>query len=154
MKEKSYGICPYIIDNGKIFILLNKTNCTSFNYNFFKGKIEEGETIEETAIREFQEEAGIIIDKIHLEEYFFQNGAKHIGIYLVDFSNYIEKDFKFQTREIYSAAWIDINNTIMVPNNQSVILNNIILYLYQRLPSLNRCKVVNKYNLKSKCPIY
>lgn len=58
MKKYSYGICPYIIRENKVFILLNQTSYKS-TWNFFKGKIEEGETIHQAAQREFAEEVGL-----------------------------------------------------------------------------------------------
>ena len=121
-KEFSYGVVPYLIINGSYFLLLNKTSKSSY-YNFFKGKTEPNESKEDTAIREFLEETGVLIDKENLEDYVEQkNKRKDIGIFLLDFSKYNNKIFKFDEKEIYSATWVNINNYIEVSKNQKEIL--------------------------------
>jgi len=127
MKEKSYGICPYQIMNGHIYVLLNKTSEKSY-FNFFKGKIEDNESIEECAKREFKEETGIDIDISDFENYFFQQSRrKDIGIYLVDWIKYSKKIFHFQKREIWSATWVQLEN-IETSKNQQKIINDIELF--------------------------
>jgi len=104
-KEKSFGIAPYKIDNDKVFILMNKTGRIG-DWNFFKGKIEDNEGVEDCAIREFFEETGIKVKNYQLEEFFFQkNKKKDIGIYLVNFTDKNPK-FKFDKREIFFADWV------------------------------------------------
>jgi len=131
MKLHSYGICPYKIINGHFFVLLNKTSKESYN-NFFKGKIEENESITECALREFQEETGITVDINDLEDYFFQKSPrKDIGIYLLDWVKYENDDFNFQEKEIYSAAWVHINN-IEMSKNQQKIMDDIQLFFKRK----------------------
>jgi len=128
-KEKSYGICPYIIEDDCIKVLLNTSSWVS-DYNFFKGKIEPNESIKECSIREFLEETSISIDIKDLGEYFFQkNKRKDIGIYLVDYTKYKGMVIEVQEEEIYGYAWLDINNTIILSKNQREIFENIRKYL-------------------------
>jgi len=132
MKAHSYGICPYRIKNGKIEILMNKCNKYS-KWNFFKGKIENGETFKECALREFQEETGIKLNENELENYFFQtNPSKNIGIFLYNFTNN-EYNFKFQKREIYEAKWLNIDNLNEISKNQSKIYNEILKLLKPKI---------------------
>jgi 8-oxo-dGTP pyrophosphatase MutT (NUDIX family) len=143
-KQYSYGICPYIIINGSFFILLNKTSKNS-SFNFFKGKIRDGETKEQAAIREFYEEAGVKITEEDLEERFSQkNSKKNIGIYLVDFTKYNHMPFKFQKREIYSAMWINVSKEVEMSKNQKKIFSDIILHfkskkVIQNIKDVNVC---------------
>ncbi len=58
MKEYSYGICPYKIENSKVQILLIQPKGHT-EWGFIKGKIDVGETKEECAIRECLEETNI-----------------------------------------------------------------------------------------------
>jgi 8-oxo-dGTP pyrophosphatase MutT (NUDIX family) len=134
-KEFSYGLCPYSIMNGYFYVLLNKTSEESY-YNFFKGKIEDGEVPEEAAQREFFEETGILVDKKDFEEYFTQkNPRKDIGIYLVDWSKYQHLPFHFQEKEIWSATWVQLKE-IETSKNQQKIVNDIELFFKPRKQQL------------------
>jgi len=141
MKKFSYGIVPFKIINNKYFILVNKTSEMSY-FNFFKGKIENGETPSDCAIREFYEEAGIKVQGKHLEKYFSQKSRrKDIGVFLVDWYNYLE-DFTFQKEEIWSAYWarpIDVE----VSNNQKKIMLQIIDYFTEKENTLEKYQIIN-----------
>jgi 8-oxo-dGTP pyrophosphatase MutT (NUDIX family) len=130
MKEFSYGICPYKIIDNQYYILLNKTSAISY-FNFFKGKIENDESPSDCAIREFYEEAGIVVKGTHLEDYFSQKSKrKDVGVFLVDWYNYTE-DFTFQKDEIFSAEWVKPLD-VEVSNNQKKILNDIIAFVIEK----------------------
>ncbi len=125
LKEQSFGICPYLLMNGTIYVLLNRTSKSSY-YNFFKGKTEFKEKPEDTAIREFNEETGVKVNREDLEDYYFQvNPNKNIGIYLVSFSKYKDYTFDFNKNEIWSAAWVSLATFIDMSKNQQQILENI-----------------------------
>ena len=134
-KEQSYGICPYTIILGNFFVLLNKTSEESY-YNFFKGKIEEGETTEQCAQREFFEETGVKVDSKDFEDYFFQKSSrKDVGIFLVDWARYQQFPFYFQEKEIWSATWVRLKS-IEVSKNQQEIINSIELLFKPRFQQL------------------
>ena len=57
IKETSSGVVLFRKENDKILFLL--LHYPSGHWDFVKGKMEEGETPHETAIRETQEETGI-----------------------------------------------------------------------------------------------
>jgi len=134
-KEYSFGLCPYQIMNGHFFVLLNKTSEESF-FNFFKGKIEEGETYEECAKREFFEETGIDVNISDFEDYFFQKSyRKDVGIFLIDWVKYQDKNFNFQEQEIWSSHWVRLND-IQTSKNQQKIINDIQLFFKPKENSL------------------
>ena len=58
IEETSSGVVLFRKENDKILFLL--LHYPSGHWDFVKGKMEEGETPHETAIRETQEETGII----------------------------------------------------------------------------------------------
>jgi 8-oxo-dGTP pyrophosphatase MutT (NUDIX family) len=140
MKEFSYGICPYKTIGDNIYILLNKTHSKS-SWNFFKGKIEHNETIVDTVIRELKEETNISISSSILEQYFFQtNKRKDIGIFLVDWNVIDASEMILDKKEIYSAKWFNIKDEIRISKNQSLILFDILTFLFQKLEYLKKIK--------------
>lgn len=61
-------------------------------WNGFGGKVEKGETIEEAAIRETREEAGIRIKKINklgILEFIYQDGSGNMEVHI-----FYAKEFK------------------------------------------------------------
>ena len=143
MKVKSYGICPYQIMNGDIYILMNKTSKSSW-WNFFKGKQEKNEKPQETAIREFYEETGVLVDKKDLEDYFEQiNTRKDIGIWLLDFTSYNNRQFNFQEKEIWSASWVNLSKTVETSKNQQKIYNKIYDFFLQKRKELHELYKLN-----------
>lgn len=143
-KEYSYGIAPYMVMSGYFYILLNKTSSES-HFNFFKGKIEQGENIRECAIREFKEETGVGVDIMDLETYYFQKSPrKDIGIFLVDWSKYKHLPFHFQEKEIWSAVWVALKD-IETSKNQQEIIDKIELDFESRKQQLRDfCGVSNE----------
>lgn len=142
-KEFSYGICPYLIISGYFYVLLNKTSEESY-FNFFKGKQESDETIEQCAIREFSEETGINVDIKDLETYYFQKSSrKDVGIFLIDWSKYQHLPFHFQEREIWSATWVRLKD-IETSKNQQEIINKIELDFKSRKQQLRNLYIPAK----------
>lgn len=66
IEETSAGVVLFRRENSKILFLL--LNYPSGHWDFVKGKMEEGETTHQTAIRETREETGIT-DIIFLEDF-------------------------------------------------------------------------------------
>ena len=143
-KEYSYGLCPYQIMNGHFYVLLNKTSKESY-YNFFKGKQEGGESIEECAKREFFEESGVHVDISNFEDYFYQKSPrKDVGIFLVDWAKYQHMPFHFQEREIWSASWVLLKD-IETSKNQQKIINDIELLFKPRKKQLRNLYFPENY---------
>jgi 8-oxo-dGTP pyrophosphatase MutT (NUDIX family) len=130
MKEYSYGICPYYKVQDEIYIMLIQPK-GHVEWGFAKGKIEENESREECAVREFYEETGLTINKAVLENYFEQkNKRKDVGIFLVNIFN-MNKDDKInlQSKEVHKIKLFNITDKIDIYKNQEIILNDIIKYL-------------------------
>lgn len=151
MKEYSYGICPYFIEDNNIYIVLCKANKPD-NYGFFKGKNETNESIYETAVREFKEEAGIQLNIKKLEDYFYtENKKKNIGIFLYEFHKSDLKKIIVDRKEIYSFDYFGINdiNSNEILNNQKLIFNSITTFLTIKRTNLRkfrtRKKIIKKY---------
>jgi diadenosine hexaphosphate hydrolase (ATP-forming) len=76
-----------------------------------KGHLEPGETLEEAALREIEEETGIsdleIINKAGIQKYLFKDGEneihKSVHIFLVRSEG--DETIKVQTEEISEAEW-------------------------------------------------
>lgn len=130
MKEYSYGICPYYKVQDEIYIVLIQPK-GHVEWGFAKGKIEENETKEECAVREFYEETGLKVNIESLENYFEQNNKrKDVGIFLVNIFN-MNKDDKInlQSKEVHKIKLFNITDKIDIYKNQENILNEIKHYL-------------------------
>lgn len=71
--KKVLTLCLVTMD-GKVLLGMKKRGFGAGRWNGFGGKVEEGETIEEAAKRETQEECGIIIktmEKVGIHEFEF-----------------------------------------------------------------------------------
>ena len=125
-KEYSYGICPYFVYEGNIYIMLIQPKGHK-EYGFSKGKIEIEETIEDCAIRELFEETGIIVKKEHLENYFEQkNRRKDIGVFLVNINNLdLNNRLNLGSSECFVIKFFDILGEVPINNNQKMILSQI-----------------------------
>lgn len=142
MKEYSYGVVPYTIYNDKIYVLVSLASKKDLKYGFFKGKIEENETIRNCAIREFYEETGIKVKSEWLDKYFSQKHIqKDVGVFLLDI-DYIKDEKIMLNKENYNFKIIEINelyNNII--KNQEKILKEMILYF----KDLRNIKLKNRF---------
>jgi 8-oxo-dGTP pyrophosphatase MutT (NUDIX family) len=138
-KIKAYGICLYKKDKHNIKILLCKSVQSKEKWGFLKGVQEKNETNEQTAIREFEEECSIKINKKYLENYFEQiNDLKDIGIYLVDANNISNINDFFVNNKLISSylSWentqvgfFDITKLPKIKKKQINLIGDIVQYL-------------------------
>jgi len=138
-KDKAYGICIYKKNKNSIKILLCKSTMSNTKWGTIKGGMEAGETKEQTAIREFQEESSILVNKDLFEKYFEQiNNEKDIGVYLVNYNNIknIDKYFdnemlkkEYLNWENSKITFFDINDLPTIKQKQYKMVDNIIQYL-------------------------
>ena len=125
MKDYSYGICPYKMENSEVQILLIQPK-GHLEWGFIKGKIDSDETKAECAIRECLEETNIIVDEIYLEHFFEQeNKRKDVGIFLVDCCNLDLSRIKLEKKEIEKIQFFNIKENIQINKNQKLILHKI-----------------------------
>ena len=71
----------FIIENNCILLAMKKRGFGAGRYNGFGGKVEEGETIEEAAKREFLEESSIEVgrlEKVGIHEFEFAHDRGNI----------------------------------------------------------------------------
>lgn len=109
--ERSCGAVVYRNIGGTIRYLLIK-NRRSSNWSFPKGHVEDGETLEETAIREVYEEAGIRIKIfpgfVSKSQYTIQNRIqKTVQIFAATTD---DEHTKIQPEEIEDYIWLPFEN--------------------------------------------
>ncbi len=107
-KEKSCGCV--IIKNGKILLIQQ----TDEVWGFPKGHVEQGETEEETAIREVKEETNLDVeiekDKRYTLKYVTDNGIfKQVVLFV---ARKIGGEEKRQESEIKSMRWLNYDDAI------------------------------------------
>lgn len=113
--------CYLIKDNEVVVTKYKKGNKKEEYYDIPGGKIEEGETPKQTAIREMKEETGIEIQNL-----------KYKGIMTIEypdrmfiFDTFISKEYEGEPQEFEenTSEWIDIDELL----KKEKILSNIIL---------------------------
>jgi len=135
-KIKAFGICLYKVEQNTIKVLLCKSVNSINRWGFLKGVALEGETHQETALREFEEESGIQVEKNSLEEFFAQsNDLKDIGIYLVNYKNVIDGESYFLEDNLYArflcsenseVKFFDINHLPLIKKKQMILTQEIV----------------------------
>ena len=90
--EKISGAIVFTRKNNGIFYVIVKSKKNV--YGFPKGHWEEGETLEQTAVRETKEETGLdikIIDGFKVEDQYIVNDKeeiiKHLTLFLAEYTN-------------------------------------------------------------------
>ena len=132
-KIKAYGVCVYRKVNNQYEILLCKSVMSRDKWGFLKGVVIGNEGIEDTALREFEEESSIQINKKYFEEFFIQeNESKDIGIYLLNANNIKSLDTYFTNNSLKNnyLSWenskvefFNLNKLPSIKSKQTVILN-------------------------------
>ena len=113
--EKSCGAIVYRKFHGNIELLLIK-NQNGGHWSFPKGHVEEGETEEQTAIREIMEETGI---EVMLDTSFRRvityapkkETTKDVIYFLAKAVTY---DYTPQEEEIAQLKWVEINHAASI----------------------------------------
>ena len=101
------AVRTYLIKDNKVVVIKYKKHDNGY-YDIPGGKIEEGETPEETSIREFKEETGITIKKQH---YIGHNTVEYpdrifeFDIFVVD--EYSGEPLEFEEND---SMWINIDD--------------------------------------------
>ncbi len=108
-KEKS---CGCIILNNKNQILLILQNAG--HWGLPKGHVEEGETEEQTAIREVKEETNVdVIVNTNLKYRMVYNPKEDVEKEVIYFiAKNTSNDCKPQLEEVQEMKWLDIDNAI------------------------------------------
>lgn len=138
-KINAFGICLYKQESNTIKVLLCKSVKSKDRWGFLKGVALKHESKEETALREFEEECGISVDKKDLENFFIQkNELKNIGLFTVNADNiaHISKYFdgevlykKNLSSENSTVQFFDINKLPLMKKKQEVMTQEIVDFL-------------------------
>jgi len=108
MKKKILTLC-IIHQHPKILLGMKKRGHGEGKWNGFGGKVEEGETIEEAAIREMKEESGVKIKKMNklgIAEFIYQDGSGNMEVHI-----FYVKEFKgspIESEEM-KPKWFDVD---------------------------------------------
>jgi len=113
IKDYSYGVIPLRKEGEQwmVFLINQIPRRGDIFWTYPKGHPEEGETNEETALRELFEETGIvpdefITDKTFIQEYTFMHGKQRINKRVVYYPGFVLSDkFTIQIDEIHEAKW-------------------------------------------------
>lgn len=138
-KEQSAGIVIYYRnpDNGKFYYLL--LHYIGGHWDLPKGKVEAGESLEQAAMREVQEETGLIVTPI-------SNFSQTISYYFRDPSHaLIDKDVTFFVGEVYDRTirishehqgyeWLEIGPALsrLTYNNARNLLSMVNQFVHAR----------------------
>lgn len=111
----------FLIKDGKVVVIKYKTGTKVNYYDIPGGKIEDGEEIEQTAIREFFEETGMNITNPKLKGIMYVEYPDRKFLFNVFTVNEYEGHPENFDENI--SKWIDIKELL----NQEKILSNIII---------------------------
>ena len=108
-KEKSCG-CIILNNKNKILLILQNAG----HWGLPKGHVEEGETEEQTAIREVKEETNVdVIVDTNLRYRMVYNPKEDVEKEVIYFiAKNTSNDCKPQLEEVQEMKWLDIDNAI------------------------------------------
>lgn len=136
-QEKSCGALVYRVERGKIKLLMLRHR-KGGHWSFPKGHVEEGETEEETALREVKEETGLDITLIpgfrQRVEFSVRPGVNKEVIYFLGHTS--QRFFRRQVEEIREIRWMDVDMAY-----RSVTFQN-----DRRLIRLARERIITEYH--------
>lgn len=130
-KEESFGVIPLSKQNGRWLVFLIQ-HAKGRYWGFPKGHGEEGETPQESAIRELKEETNL--DLVHfidtppiVEEYWFQLKGERVHKRVVYFVAIVEGTISLQKEEIQDGAWVGFPETFDIATHPEAktILNQV-----------------------------
>lgn len=115
-EERSFGIIPFALQDGiwRVFLILHQKG----NYwSFPKGKAEENESFQESAIRELKEETGLslvrFLQKEPLSErYHFQRERQKVNKTVLYYPAIVEGKVVLQSEEVRRGEWLTLSQAL------------------------------------------
>ena len=118
MSEWTEATLTYLIDGKDVLLIEKKRGHGAGNFNGPGGKLEDGETPEEAAVREFREETKVEVENLEkvaeLKFYFGGDPDQHVHVFMTEeYSGNSEETEEarpewFQIEDIpYEAMWPD-----------------------------------------------
>lgn len=107
-RNKLFTLC-LVCQNSKVLLGMKKRGFGVEKWNGFGGKVLPIETIEEAAIREVREEAGIVVNnlvKIGILEFEFKNNPEILEVHIFQTDNFSGEPIE---SEEMRPQWFDIN---------------------------------------------
>ncbi len=113
--EKSCGAIVYRKFHGNIELLLIK-NQNGGHWSFPKGHVEEGETEEQTAVREIMEETGIevMLDTSFRRVITYSPKKETTKDVIYFLAKAVTYDYTPQEEEIAQIKWVEINHAASI----------------------------------------
>jgi 8-oxo-dGTP diphosphatase/2-hydroxy-dATP diphosphatase len=105
--KKILNLC-FLIENGKILLGMKKRGWGEGRWNGFGGKVEQGETIEESAKREILEECGIMaktLEERGVLEFTYLDTGKIMEVHIFQI---LEYSGKIEETEEMKPQWFEI----------------------------------------------
>ncbi len=99
-----------VFKNDQILLGMKKRGFGEGRWNGFGGKLEEGETIEEGAARELEEEVGIVakgMEKIGILDFSFDSDPKLLEVHVFKVTEYSGEPFE---SEEMKPEWFNFEN--------------------------------------------
>ena len=139
-----WEVAVFIINKNKEVLLQKRAATKRFNPNKWglcAGHVDSGEGIEDTALREVEEEIGLELDANDLnvlEKMEVNKRESNSHITRIYYVICMEDNFKIQKEELSEVKWFKIDDIIeMIKNNDdSLTLKSDRLYLLEKLKDL------------------
>lgn len=134
----SCGAVTYRVENGKTYVLLIKQFSNNDSWGIPKGHVNDGETLEDCAVREVREETGVTVklgERLPDCHARLKNEDKTVVSYLATVVGDHEPKHDDPDNEVADAQWIPIDQLPKVHAYQQQLVATVVALLRERLRS-------------------
>lgn len=139
-------VAVFIINEHKQVLLQKRSANKRFNPNKWAlcaGHVDTGESLENAALRELNEEVGINISINELKpfaerEFTIRDSNSHITYFYYVKSNLNENDFVIQKEELSEVKWFDLDKVIdmIKSKDETIVFKEERIHLFEQLKNL------------------